>query len=407
MTAANPVGDDPVDLVRGGQAGAALFHAVVHDLGDVGVPLVGDDGLAVVVHGVLTALDEGLQPGGEVGGEGEAGHDLLIPLKELDGVPPGGLGGDHVLHQLGDGGEGLLHRLGEGMPGDKGLLGQGQGGGLFGGGHAARPLDGGGLHHRAAQSGRKLVGVDPVPPLFDHVDHVEGHHHRDAQLQQLGGEVEVALDVGGVHQVEDDVGAVVGQVVPGHHLLQGVGGQGVDAGQVHDGHVLAALEPALLLLHGDARPVAHELGGAGEGVEHGGLAAVGIAGKGNGDRHIVRFLLCGSIPLTISVFEGGLSLANSITKGKGGLPPASVRSLHLDALGVALADGQLVPADGDLHRVSQGGDLPDIDGSALGDAHVHDAPAQGALPVEPGDEHGLADLDVLQSHVVSSSLLTP
>ena len=39
---------------------------------------------------------------------------------------------------------------------------------------------------------------------------------------------------------------------------------GVDTGQVLDHHVLAALQAALLLLHGDTGPVAHILAGAGE-----------------------------------------------------------------------------------------------------------------------------------------------
>ena len=171
------------------------------------------------------------------------------------------------------------------MLGDGLLPGLGQLGGLLGGLQTALALHGGRLHHGAAQGGGELGGVDSVAVLLDHVDHVEGDHHRVAQLQKLGGQVEVALDVGGVHQIQDGVRLLTDEVVPGHHLFQGVGGQGVDAGQVHDCDILLSLQAALLLLHRDARPVAHKLGRAGEGVEHGGLAAVGVAGKGNGNRH--------------------------------------------------------------------------------------------------------------------------
>ena len=129
----------------------------------------------------------------------------------------------------------------------------------------------------AAQGLAQLFQVDLVPVFAHQVDHVHRHHHGDAQLDELGGEVQVALDVGAVHDVQDGVGLLVHQIAPGHHLLQRVGGEGIDAGQVLDDHVLVALQPALLLFHGDAGPVAHVLVGAGQVVEQRGLAAVRVA----------------------------------------------------------------------------------------------------------------------------------
>ena len=73
------------------------------------------------------------------------------------------------------------------------------------------------------------------------------------------------------------------QVVPGHGLLQGVGGQRIDAGQVSDGDLAVLFQLALFFLHGDTGPVAHILVGAGQGVEQRGLAAVGVARQGNSD----------------------------------------------------------------------------------------------------------------------------
>ena len=46
------------------------------------------------------------------------------------------------------------------------------------------------------------------PFLRDDVHHVDGHDHRDAQLGQLCGEVEVALQVGAVDDVQNRVGTL-------------------------------------------------------------------------------------------------------------------------------------------------------------------------------------------------------
>src|SRR5699024_8136123 len=123
------------------------------------------------------------------------------------------------------------------------------------------------LHGLAAHGGAQPAQVDLVPVLAHQVHHVDVHHHRDAQLDQLGGQVEVPLDVGAVHDVQDGVGLLGDQVVAGDHFLQGVGGQRVDGGQVLDYHILAVLQLAVLLFHRDAGPVAHVLVGAGQAVE--------------------------------------------------------------------------------------------------------------------------------------------
>ena len=48
--------------------------------------------------------------------------------------------------------------------------------------------------------------VDVVAVLLHLVHKVERYDHRPLQLQKLGGQVEVALNVGGVDDVDDGVG---------------------------------------------------------------------------------------------------------------------------------------------------------------------------------------------------------
>ena len=135
-------------------------------------------------------------------------------------------------------------------------------------------------HHRHAQGTAQPLDIHRAAVGAHLIHHVQRHHRRDPQLQQLQGQVKVPLNVGGVHNVDDAVRLLVQDEVPGDDLLLGVGPQGVDARQVHHRAVFLSLHLAHLLVHGDPREIAHVLVGAGEGVEQGGLAAVLVSYQG-------------------------------------------------------------------------------------------------------------------------------
>ena len=277
------VGHDPVDLIGCGQLPLTLFLvAALDDLGDVQIALVGDDALSVVVQLLLGSLNVRVDVGHDVSGDAELFQYLVVPLEDLDGVPALLLFGQIVDGGLFNVGNGVLHRAGEGVHGDGlGTLGSLHGG--FGSFHNAVALQRGDLDDPHAQLAGQLRHVDLVAVLADHVHHVDGDDHGNAQLRELCGKVQVALQIGAVDDVQDGVGPLTNQVVTGHNFFQGVGRQGVDARQVHDDDVVVLLQLAFLLLHGDAGPVAHELVGTGQGVEQGRLTAVGVARQGNLD----------------------------------------------------------------------------------------------------------------------------
>ncbi|VFS32938.1 Uncharacterised protein [Enterobacter cancerogenus] len=56
-------------------------------------------------------------------------------------------------------------------------------------------------HHRAAQTGRERIDINTQVLLFRNVEHVERDDAGNAQLKQLQRQVEVTLQVGGVHDV--------------------------------------------------------------------------------------------------------------------------------------------------------------------------------------------------------------
>ena len=143
----------------------------------------------------------------------------------------------------------------------------------------ALALDGCGLNDRHAELLRQLLYVDHVAALLDDIHHVQRDNDRNAHLEQLGGQVQVALDVGGVHQVHDGLRLLVYEIITRNDLLQRVRREGVDTRQVGDQDFLVALELAFLLFHGNTRPVADILGRTGQIVKHRGLAAVRVAGK--------------------------------------------------------------------------------------------------------------------------------
>ena len=175
-------------------------------------------------------------------------------------------------------------------------------------------------HHRHAQPLLHGRQVDDVAVAAHLVHHVEGHHHRPPQLQQLKGQVEVAFKVGGINDVDDHVGLLLDDEVAADDFLHRIGAEGIDARQIHDGHVRILIRHRLpvfvrapeaprqaqvgllavmmvqhragLFFDRHAGPVAHVLAAAGELVEEGGFAAVLVTGQGKGVLHEKVALFC-------------------------------------------------------------------------------------------------------------------
>ena len=136
---------------------------------------------------------------------------------------------------------------------------------------------GGDGHDGDAERCAHFLYVDRAAVGAHLVHHVERQHHRHAQLEELEREVEVALDVGRVHDVDDAVGLFIQDEVARDDLLLRVGAQRIDARKVDHRAVLFPADLAHLLVDGHAREVADVLVGAGEGIEKRRFAAVLVA----------------------------------------------------------------------------------------------------------------------------------
>ncbi len=158
--------------------------AALDDLRDVNVALVGDDALGVVVQLSLGGLDVRFDVLHGFGRDGQLLEHLIVALEDLDGVPALLLLGHIVDRRLLDVRDGVLHRAGEGVHRD-GLAALGSLDGSLRRLHHAVALERGDLDDLAAQLAGELGDVDLVAVLADHVHHVDGDDHGDAQLGEL------------------------------------------------------------------------------------------------------------------------------------------------------------------------------------------------------------------------------
>ena len=124
---------------------------------------------------------------------------------------------------------------------------------------------------------------DAVPAGLVH--QVQEHHRPVGDAQYLQDEMEIAFEAGGVDHRHGDVGPPEEQEVARHLFVGAARLQRVGARQVHELDAGASVGERALGSHdGLARPVAGVLPQAGQRVENGALADVGVAGEG--DQHV-------------------------------------------------------------------------------------------------------------------------
>ena len=150
-------------------------------------------------------------------------------------------------------------------------------------------------HNRDAEDALHVVETNRAAVARHLVHHVQGQHHRYAQFHQLDSEVEVALDVRCIDDVDKALRFLFKDKVATDEFFGSIGRKTVDARKVDDvgrGNVkLVASAPkerglylAVLAVHSDTREVADVLVGAGELIKERGLAAVLLSCKGKGER---------------------------------------------------------------------------------------------------------------------------
>ena len=86
--------------------------------------------------------------------------------------------------------------------------------------------------HRHSQQRAELVDAQAVATLLQLIEHIQRTNHTEVHIHQLGCQVEVALQIAGVNDIDDDIGGVVHQLPANVQFLRTIGRQRVSARQV-------------------------------------------------------------------------------------------------------------------------------------------------------------------------------
>ena len=293
------VRDDAIDLLGGGHALGRLLHRVVDNTGDLIVAGRGHDGFRVIVKLGLERIADGIDRFIVGIRQLELGNRALLALEHLDGEPAGRRGRNPRAEDVDDLRERRLDLVGEAdlRRGGNTPLAE-----FYRGLHKlihAAALERRGGNDRATELTGELVDVDLVAVLLDEVHHVESDDHRKSQFENLRGQIQVALQVGRVDQVDDDVRVAIEKIVASDDFLRRIRRERIDAGEVGNRDILVFGVLAFLLFNSNARPVANVLVGSGQVVEHGCLAAVRVAGKRNANSHDLPFQNQRCLPLLL------------------------------------------------------------------------------------------------------------
>ena len=87
-------------------------------------------------------------------------------------------------------------------------------------------------HDGHSQECGKRLQVGMIAASFKLIIHIQRTHHSNVHVYQLGRQIEVALQVRGVNDVDDDVGRLFRKMLPHIEFFRRIAGQRVSAGQV-------------------------------------------------------------------------------------------------------------------------------------------------------------------------------
>ena len=244
--------------------------------------------------------------------------------------------------------------------------------------------------YRNSQHLLHLVDADGAAVFPDLVHHIQGQHHGNIQLHKLHGQIQVPLDIRGVHDIDDALRVLVQDEIPRHDLLAGVGRHGIDARQVCHQRILPAPDLAVFTVHRHAREISHMLAGSGELVEQRRLSAVLVARQGEGQHRALRQGMLRLLQMKFSSLAKarmGHRRPRLFLRRALGVPDV----FYLYLLRVRQAQGQLVAVDAQLHRVTHGRVFPHGHVACGNQSHIEEVLPQGSFPAHRDNGRRLSD----------------
>ena len=274
---------DLIDLIGDRQAVLQLLldDRFANQLLNVFIALICDDGLTCIIHLLFTVSDMAFNVFSDILRQIQLCQNLLIALEHLDGIPAEIMLRNIDFDAFLDMGDCMFHTARKNM-------GQFNIGVLlckidagFRRIHRRFTLESAHLDNRAAKAFTQLLEINFVPVLLDEVHHVYGNQHRKTDFQQLCRQIEVALNVRTVNDVQNDIRLLFYQIGTGNDFLERIRRKGVNTRQIFDNDILVVQKVSFLLFNRDARPVADVLVGSRQVVEQRRFATVRIACQSN------------------------------------------------------------------------------------------------------------------------------
>ena len=140
---------------------------------------------------------------------------------------------------------------------------------------------------RNTKEGLQFVNIDGITVSAHFIHHVEGDDHGNVHFQELYSQIQIALNICGVNDIDDRMRFFVEYKFAGDQFLTAVGGHGINAGQVRDKRVGIMADRTVFTADGHAGKVADMLVGSCELIEQCGLAAVLISHQGKSQKGVI------------------------------------------------------------------------------------------------------------------------
>ena len=255
--------------------------------------------------------------------------------------------------------------------------------------------------YRNAQHGLNAVYINRSAVSCDLIHHIKCNDHGDIHLQQLHGQVQIALNVGGIHNVDYGLWLVIQHKVSGYDLLAGVRRHGINARKIRNQSVGISPDGAVLAVHCNARKISHVLIGSRQLVKQCGFSAVLISHQ----------CICKCFPLRKRI---GLSLymvfailsqsgMNCIVYIPCSLMGAGtgINGLDLDLIRICQTQRQFIAVDLKFQRIAHGRQLHRRHLSSGNHSHIQKVLPQSALSAHRFYDSALSYFQVFQCHFQS------
>ena len=145
--------------------------------------------------------------------------------------------------------------------------------------HAGTVLKRSGHHGHTEQRAERLQ-VDMVATAFEFVIHIQGTHKSDVHIDKLCRQVEVAFQVGGIDNVDDNVWHFLRKVLTHIEFFRRIAREGISSRKVNQLEFVTEERGAGFSgIDSDSRVVAHTGMGSTGKIEERGLATVGVANE--------------------------------------------------------------------------------------------------------------------------------